>query len=130
MADSDLEAPKAGLVQTLAEMTLEIEGMQHINNDPLSPELHLEIGNQIAYYTERQGLIKAAVDALTALLAHGYPDLKPAYLSPDLAKELTANVVQTKAGAEVFQLAPPPAVTIEVAVEPFTDTQPLPPRRK
>jgi hypothetical protein len=121
-ASSNLDSLLAELEAAQAVLAPRIRGMTSLSNDSLSPELLAQINQEIADLQRRDGLLSAAIAALDALVADGYPDVPPAVLPGNLFEELSGDVSDIQAGAAGF-VAAPLATTLEVELQPFVDKE-------
>jgi hypothetical protein len=119
---SNLDSLLAELEAARAALAPQIRGMTSLSNDSLSSELLTQINQEIVDLQRRDGLLAAAIAALEALVADGYPDVPAATLPGNLFEELSGDVSDITAGASVFVPAPL-ATTIDVTLQPFTNKE-------
>lgn len=98
----DVQKLRAELQGALLVLDEQIRGLHTLQVSSISPDLLTEVNEEIVFREHRRELIQAAIDALDALVADGYPELPPEVVSPALYAELQGEKSDMSAAIEVF----------------------------
>lgn len=103
MADSVLSACLAEFQQALAALEPEVTGLEEQRLLPNADVTQAALDAQIALFTTRQGLLDAALTALRALQADGYPVLPTYDVPAEVYAELQHNAEEVLAALDHFR---------------------------
>lgn len=123
MAESTAVAVlRAELEQARDALIDPIEGFRDFARAFISPDeddADAKATEKVREYTERVTRIDAVLTALRALVEHGYPNVTPLSLSPEIYAMFNDNV-RTQAAAFALVLPPDPAVSANIKPGPLS----------
>lgn len=92
------------------------EGLRDFSRLNLRPETQADVQASIQVYDRRTGLMNAALDALTRLVADGYPALAISEVGPAVLADLEANKATIDAALGQFTATVPHTLGLTAGV--------------
>jgi len=102
MADTSVDAARQEILDTLARIEPEHEGLKDFSRLNLQPETHAIISTAIADYDRRVDLLRKALAAIDALLTDNYPALDTREVGTVVYNDLAANADTIEAALGKF----------------------------
>ena len=117
MSSEALDGLKDEILRHRAELAPQLEGFEDLADVNVGPETKSQVLSDIEGAKRRDALSIAAVEALSALAADGYPDLKIIQVHEDIYQDLAEQKRTIDAALLRYAPLPPEAVGGSVTVE-------------
>lgn len=109
MADTRVEDAKIEVGNALQTLTPHLNGLRDlaaikVGPDPadMSPRAHEDVVQSIARHEKRVAALRVVLDATTALLADGHPNMPPTAVDPTSLASILDNAATIAAAAATF----------------------------